>query len=52
MPVDQVYSLYPDKADFMAKWLDAINANVANGFLLQADGDELEAAALAWDFPN
>jgi hypothetical protein len=52
LPIDQVYSLYPDKADFMAKWMDSINANVAAGFLLQADGDALEAAADSWDFPN
>ena len=52
LSVDQVYSLYPDKADFTAQWLDSINANVANGFLLQADGDQLEAAADSWDFPN
>ncbi len=49
---DRVVELYPTQADFTEMWSDAIDANVANGFLLQADGDQLEAAALAWDFPN
>jgi hypothetical protein len=48
----QISALYPDKADFMAKWVDAINDNVASGYLLEADAAELEAAADAWEFPN
>lgn len=52
LPVPQIQSLYTDKADFMSKWLDAINLNVANGYLLAADAAELEAAADAWAFPN
>jgi len=49
----QILTLYPTQADFTAAWLNSINANVANGFLLQADGDDLEAAAATWDyFPN
>ncbi|MEZ5571212.1 MAG: alpha/beta hydrolase domain-containing protein [Halioglobus sp.] len=48
----QILSLYPDKADFMSKWVNAINASVADGFLLPADAVELEAAADAWAFPN
>lgn len=51
-PVAKIQGLYSDKADFIAKWQDAINLNVANGFLLPADGAELEAAANAWPFPN
>jgi hypothetical protein len=43
---------YPTKADFMAKWLDAINDSVANGFLLPEDGSDLAQAAQAWQFPN
>jgi len=49
----QILALYPTHADFMAAWLNSINTNVANGFLLQVDGDDLEAAAAAWTyFPN
>jgi Alpha/beta hydrolase domain len=49
----QILALYPTQADFTTQWLNSINLNVANGFLLQADGDDLEAAAAAWDyFPN
>jgi hypothetical protein len=46
----------PDEHDSpgqsIAKWLDAIYLNVANGFLLQDDAGELWSAANAWDFPN
>jgi len=48
----QILTLYPDKADFMGKWVDAINDGVTNGFLRPAHAGELEAAAEAWDFPN
>ncbi len=48
----QILALYPTKADFMTLWLDAINDNVASGFLLPADVNELQAAPNAWDFPN
>ncbi len=50
--VDKILNLYPTQEDFSAKWLDALNVSVANGFLLPADADELEAAANAWEFPN
>ncbi len=49
---DRVVELYPTQADFTEMWSDAIDANVAGGFLLQVDGDELQAAANAWNFPN
>jgi len=52
LTVTQINNLYTSKEDFSMQWLDSINANVAAGFLLQADGDELEAAADSWDFPN
>lgn len=48
----QILGLYPTKEDFMTQWLDAIDTNVANGFLLADDVAELTAAAEAWDFPN
>jgi Alpha/beta hydrolase domain len=48
----RVLELYPTQADFTAQWLNSINANVANGFMLQVDGDALSAAANAWQFPN
>jgi Alpha/beta hydrolase domain len=50
--VAEINNLYTSKEDFLTQWLDSINANVAAGFLLQADSDELQAAAESWDFPN
>lgn len=50
--VAEINNLYTSKEDFLTQWLDSINANVAAGFLLQEDGDELQAAAESWDFPN
>jgi hypothetical protein len=52
LTVAQIQALYPTQADFTTQWLNSINANVTNGFLLQADGDELNAAANAWLYPN
>jgi hypothetical protein len=52
LTVDEINSLYTSKEDFLMKWLDSINANVAAGYLLQPDGDELQDAADSWDFPN
>ena len=52
LTVTQINNLYTSKEDFSMQWLDSINANVAARFLLQADGDELQAAADSWDFPN
>ncbi len=48
----QILVLYPTKADFLDQWSDAIGVNVAAGFLLPADVNELEAAANAWQFPD
>jgi hypothetical protein len=52
LTVAEILNLYPTKQDFLTQWLDSTNTNVANGFLLQADADELWTAANAWDFPN
>lgn len=48
----QILALYPTQEAFMNLWLDSLSDSVANGFLLQADVAELEAAANAWQFPN
>lgn len=48
----QILSLYGTKQNFMSQWLDALNEGVQNGFLLDADIGELEAAADAWQFPD
>ncbi len=47
-----VLGLYGTKESFLSQWLDALDEGVQNGFLLEADTGELEAAAGAWDFPN
>jgi hypothetical protein len=52
LTTQQILTLYPTQADFLAQWLNAIYANVANGFLLGDDAGELWAAANAWQFPN
>lgn len=48
----RVVELYPTKVDFTQKWSDAIDTSVTAGFLLEVDGDDLKAAAEAWDYPN
>ena len=48
----RVVELYPSKVDFTQKWSDAVDVSVAAGFLLEVDGDDLKAAAEAWDYPN
>ena len=49
---EQLLALYPTHADFVTKWLWAIYAGVANGFLLPADAGELYAAANGSTVPN
>jgi hypothetical protein len=44
LTAEQVVSLYPTKEDFVAEWWDAIDRSVADGFLLQPDGEDLKAA--------
>jgi hypothetical protein len=52
LSVAEILALYPTKMDFTTQWLNALNAGVADGFLLAADVPELDAAANAWQFPN
>ena len=48
----RVMELYPTKFDFTEMWSNSIDTNVTNGFLLEADGDVLKAAASAWQYPD
>jgi hypothetical protein len=48
----QLLALYPTHLDFVTKWAEAINAGVADGFLLSADAGELLAAAEGSTIPN
>lgn len=48
----RVVELYPTKLDFTQMWSDAIDTNVANGFMLDADGEKWKDAANAWQYPN
>ncbi|MFT4519641.1 MAG: hypothetical protein ACI9JM_002038 [Halioglobus sp.] len=48
----RVVELYPTKFDFTQMWWDAIDASVADGFMLEVDGDDLKAAANAWSYPD
>jgi hypothetical protein len=47
----QISALYTDKADFVTQWSASIDAQVANGFLLEVDGVDLKAAANTWQYP-
>jgi hypothetical protein len=49
---ERVLELYPTQLDFTEAWSDAIDANVADGFLLFVDGEDLKAAANTWQFPD
>jgi hypothetical protein len=44
--------LYPTKFDFTEMWSNSIDTSVTNGFLLEADGDALKAAASGWQYPD
>jgi hypothetical protein len=48
----RVEELYPTMFDFLQEWSNAIDTSVANGFLLYVDGEDLKAAANAWEYPN
>jgi len=48
----QLAGLYPNHADFVAKWATSLSTNILNGFLLQADSAELLAAANNSTIPN
>ena len=45
MTVAQLKTLYPTHADYVAKVRKVTRDNVAKGFLLQVDGDDLVRAA-------
>jgi hypothetical protein len=49
---DHIVDLYSTQGNFVTQWSASIDAQVANGFLVEADGDDLKAAANAWQFPD
>jgi hypothetical protein len=44
--------LYPTRSYFLQEWSGAVDDSVADGFLLYEDGEDLKAAANAWQYPN
>ncbi len=42
---DQLASLYPSRADYLARFDTSTDAAVATGFVLAADADEIKAVA-------
>lgn len=44
---EQLDALYPTAEDFLTKWNDATDAAVANGDILEIDGEAIKAAAAA-----
>jgi hypothetical protein len=48
----RIVELYPTKADFLQLWSGSIDDAVASGFMIFEDGEDLKAAANAWNYPN
>ena len=48
----KIVELYPSHAEFLQQWSDSVDAAVAAGFVLYEDGEDLKAAANAWQYPD